>query len=90
MVQTGRDATVFGETTYGLGAEAELVQLENGSALLISVAIWEGRSGKGWNGDGVEPDREVVGTGIDHAAAAEDQLNNVLDLLGETPREVEA
>ena len=90
VVQTGRDATVFGETTYGLGAEAELVELKNGSALLISVAIWEGRSGEGWNGDGVEPDREVVGTGTDHAAAAEDQLNNVLDLLGETPREVEA
>ncbi len=87
VVQTGRDATVFGETTYGLGAEAELVELENGSALLISVAIWEGRSGEGWNGDGVEPDRQVLGTGSDYAAAAEDQLNSVLDLLGETLRE---
>jgi len=82
-LQAGREAVVFGETTFGLGAEPELLELEDGSGLLISAAIWETSSGASWNADGIEPDRVVRGRGSEFAAASADQLERVLELLRE-------
>jgi carboxyl-terminal processing protease len=84
MLQTGREATIYGESTFGLGAEPELLELENGAALLVSVALWETASGAGWNGDGIDPDREVSGEGREIADAEADQLKQVLELIHDT------
>lgn len=77
---------IFGQSTYGLGAEAKLYELETGSGLLISSAMWETAGGASWNADGVEPDEEVEGRGDSYAEVESDQLFKVLDLLeaGET------
>ena len=81
MLQTEREATIYGESTFGLGAEPELLELDNGAALLVSVALWETVSGDGWNGDGIDPDREVNGEGREIAEAEADQLKQVLELI---------
>ncbi len=81
VLQAERGGLVLGETTYGLGAEAKLYELENGSGLLVSSAQWETASGRRWNGDGVQPDELVHGEGSNYAAISADQLKRVLDLL---------
>jgi carboxyl-terminal processing protease len=73
------DVTVFGESTYGLGAEARLYELEDGSGLLVSSAMWETAGGETWNGDGVEPDEVVEGKGAVYAEVAADQLSKVIE-----------
>lgn len=74
-------ATVYGESTYGLGAEPRLFELENGDGLLVSAAAWRTADGAGWNRDGIEPDETVDGEGSTFAEVVEDQRRKVLDLL---------
>jgi len=79
LVRSGRHAKLFGESTYGLGAEARLYELEDGSGLLVSSVLWEADGGKRWNGDGVEPDEVVEGQGDAYADVVRDQLDRVLE-----------
>jgi carboxyl-terminal processing protease len=81
LIQAAGDAPIYGEETYGLGAEAELFELEDGSGLLISAAVWETASGDRWNVEGVQPDEVVGGEGEDVGEVLDDQLNKVLGLL---------
>jgi C-terminal processing protease CtpA/Prc len=85
---------VYGETTYGLGAEAKLYELENGCGLLISAELWETASGSVWNAEGVEPDRVVQGKGRELDEMRADQLAQVLQLLelgaGASPKDGDA
>lgn len=74
LLRNGAAAEVLGETTYGLGAEPKLYELENGSGLLVSSALWGVVGGDGWNEDGVEPDEEVQGEGDDYASVSASQL----------------
>jgi len=83
LLRTGSDALVFGEKTYGLGAEAKLYELDNGAALLISSALWETADGTNWNAAGIEPDREVHGEGESQDEVDQDQLSRVLEILDE-------
>ena len=78
LLQSSVAATVYGEMTYGLGTEAGLFELEDGSGLLFSNALWETAVGKSWNDEGIEPDETVRGEGSDDELAA-DQLNRALE-----------
>ena len=78
LLQSSVAATVYGEMTYGLGTEAALFELEDGSGLLFSNALWETAAGKSWNDEGIEPDETVRGEGPDDELAA-DQLNRALE-----------
>lgn len=80
-------ATVFGQSSYGLGAESKLYELENGAGLLVSFARWETVEGVSWNETGIEPDTVVEGQGEDYAQIQEDQLNQVLDQLEERAKQ---
>ena len=85
LLKSGAEATVYGEGTFGLGAEVELLPLENGGALLISTRLWSAAGAESWHGDGLEPDETVRGKGDDYAEVAADQLEQVLARLrGET------
>jgi carboxyl-terminal processing protease len=75
------DGTVYGESTYGLGSEAKLYELENGYGLLVSARMWETPDGKSWNVDGVEPDEVVRVSGEDYAEIQAKQMDEVLELL---------
>lgn len=81
VIRSRRDAVVLGESTYGLGSEARLFELENGSGLLISSALWETESGDQWNSDGITPDNVIRGQGDDLAAMSVDQLEEALNFL---------
>jgi len=81
VVRDLADGTVFGESTYGLGAEPGLYELENGYALLVSSRLWETDEGDRWHVDGIEPDQVVRGEGADRASVIEDQLTRVLESL---------
>jgi carboxyl-terminal processing protease len=81
---------VYGEATYGLGAEPRLYELEGGYGLLVSATRWETANGGSWNRDGVEPDHLIRGSGADHSEVLETQLEQVLDLLEDEPQEADA
>lgn len=80
------DTLVFGESSYGLGAETTLYELESGAALLVSTARWETPDGEAWNETGIDPDTVVEGEGEDYAEIQQDQLNQVLERLDEKAR----
>src|SRR5690606_18166091 len=48
-------AELVGETTYGLAAQQETIELEDGAALILSIAKYHRPNGKPLHADGVEP-----------------------------------
>jgi carboxyl-terminal processing protease len=81
LLKSARQAPVYGEDTYGLGAEARLYELGGGGALLVPAALWETAAGDTWNGEGIDPDHEISGEGEDGDEIAVDQLEQVLERL---------
>jgi carboxyl-terminal processing protease len=84
LIQDAEQGLIYGEETYGHGAEAKLFELEDGSGLLVSASVWETVSGERWNIDGVKPDQVVNGEGEDFGAALADQLERVLAILDDS------
>jgi carboxyl-terminal processing protease len=78
LLQARRHALVFGEETYGLGAEAKLVELPDGTGLLVPAYTWATAEGAVWDGEGIVPDRIVRAEG-NPAQAASGQLRRVLE-----------
>ncbi len=70
---------VYGEETFGLGAEPKLFELPDGSGLLVSAHIWETDAGTRWNGEGLSPDEEISVEGRAFEAAFEEQRNRAVD-----------
>lgn len=87
LLQSGLSATVYGEITYGLGSEPGLFELEDGSGLVFSTALWETASGDSWNDAGVEPDQTVHGDGAEDDVA-ENQLQRALEAFAGQGAEV--
>ncbi|MDE0627220.1 MAG: S41 family peptidase [Bryobacterales bacterium] len=56
--QSGR-GEVVGESTAGLAALQEEIRLDDGAALILSVATYRGPNGEPVHKDGLEPDRPV-------------------------------
>lgn len=88
MLLHDQGAKVFGETTFGLGAEPRLFELQDGSGILLSSALWETPDGHSWHESGVTPDEEIRGEGRDFASVSADQLQRVLVRI-EKPAEPE-
>lgn len=55
-LREGRDATLMGERSFGVGAEQELIPLKNGAYLKLSVRKYTSQSGSAWHGEGLDPD----------------------------------
>ncbi len=51
---------VVGESSYGLAAHQETIELDDGAALLLSVAKYHGPDGKAIHDEGVEPNHLVA------------------------------
>jgi carboxyl-terminal processing protease len=80
VLQSRRGATVFGESTYGMGAEPRLFELPKGGGLLLSAAVWQTPSGERWNGTGIEPDHPIPrAEGRAFRDALEQQLQGAID-----------
>lgn len=75
---------VVGKKTYGKGVVQNLIPLEDGSAIKITVANYYTRGGNDINLKGVEPDVEVD---LDTDAYLEDQTDTQLDKAVEVLKE---
>ena len=83
ILRDRKSAPIYGESTYGLGTEAKLIELPEGGGLLVPGFIWETPAGKRWNADGLVPDKIVKADGR-RGEGDDDQLKKTLDDFGKT------
>lgn len=74
-------ATLIGKKTYGKGSVQDYTELENGSAIKITVAEWLTPKGNSINNVGIEPDIEVDRTEEDYHAERDPQLEKAVEFL---------
>jgi carboxyl-terminal processing protease len=72
-------ASVIGDTTFGKGTVNILRRLENGGGLYLTFAKWFTPAGRPIEGNGIDPDIEVVSR--DAQKADIDQLNKANEVL---------
>jgi len=71
IVSTHR-GDVVGERTFGLASEQKLITLDDGSALILTVANYYNAGGKSILDEGVLPTEVVRATAFDDASASDD------------------
>jgi carboxyl-terminal processing protease len=74
-------ATIIGTQTFGKGSVQELIELEKGSALKVTVARWLTPNGTSISEGGLTPDIVVERTVEDREAERDPQLDAALDFL---------
>lgn len=74
-------ATIIGEKTFGKGSVQELVELDRGSSLKVTVARWLTPQGLSISEGGLTPDIEVERTAGDREAGKDPQLERALEFL---------
>lgn len=70
-----KKATIIGEKTYGKGVVQQIVDLNNGASLKVTVARWYTPNGTSINKTGIKPDKKVVNTFDDINANRDPQLD---------------
>ncbi len=68
-------ATLIGETSFGKGSVQQLIDLQSGGALKVTIARWFTPDGKNIDQEGIAPDQEVVLTDEDYEAERDPQLD---------------
>jgi len=76
-------ATVIGSQTFGKGSVQELVELDGGASLKVTIARWLTPDGNWISGSGVTPDIVVERTPDDRVAARDPQLDAALKFMAE-------
>ncbi|MCK5332496.1 S41 family peptidase [Candidatus Parcubacteria bacterium] len=74
-------AKLVGETTFGKGLVQEVKELQDGSAVKVTVARWLTPSGVDINKSGIAPDIEVELSFDDYIDGKDPQLDRALELL---------
>lgn len=74
-------ATLVGEKTYGKGSVQELVDLDGGSSLKITIAKWLTPNGRSISEEGLDPDVEVEYTKEDFDAGRDPQMDKAMEIL---------
>ncbi len=74
-------ATLIGTQTFGKGSVQELIELEHGSALKVTVARWLTPNGTSISEGGLTPDMVVERTMEDRAENRDPQLDAALEFL---------
>lgn len=74
-------ATLIGTQTFGKGSVQELVQLDDGSSIKITVARWLTPNGTSISEGGLTPDMVVERTPEDRIAEKDPQLDAALEFL---------
>jgi len=69
-------ATIAGQKTFGKGSVNNIISLNDGSAIFLTVARWLTPDGHLIEGQGIEPDIEIDLTGDDAVQWAIDYLEN--------------
>lgn len=76
-------ATLVGEKTFGKGTIQDLTQLDDGSAIKLTIARWLTPKGKSIEENGITPDVEVVLTLDDYDNNLDPQLTKAIELLNQ-------
>jgi carboxyl-terminal processing protease len=76
ILENQRGEVVGERTLFGMGSEQQLFPLDDGSALLLTVARYASPSGKIFMTDGVTPSIEVKRADLVDIAAADDNEDN--------------
>ncbi len=74
-------ATLVGKKTYGKGSVQELIPIEEGSSLKLTIARWLTPNGKSISKNGLDPDVEVDFTKEDFEAGHDPQMEKAIELL---------
>jgi carboxyl-terminal processing protease len=74
-------ATLIGTQTFGKGSVQDFVELEDGSAIKITIAEWYTPNGRSIHETGITPDLEIEYTVEDYQAGIDPQLDVALTLL---------
>lgn len=73
--------SVVGETSFGVGAEQDLLPLDNGGYLKLSVMKYVSPSGLSWHGKGLEPSTRIV-IGQENMSRADRMEKQLEDAIG--------
>ena len=84
LVSTHR-GDVVGERTFGLASEQKLISLDDGSALILTVANYYNAGGKSILDEGVLPTEVVRATAFDDASATSDDDSTSTPDTGKEP-----
>ncbi|CAN5158312.1 S41 family peptidase [soil metagenome] len=84
MKDYGR-ATLIGQKTFGKGSVQDLVDLENGGSIKVTIAHWLTPLGTEINKKGVLPDKEVTLAEGEKISAQDSQVAAALAQLGSAP-----
>lgn len=71
-------ARLLGEKSFGKGSVQEVIDLDGGSQLKVTVARWYTPSGKGIDKEGIKPDIEVKMEAADLNAGRDPQLDRAV------------
>jgi len=74
-------ATLVGMKTFGKGSVQELIPLDDGSAIKITVAKWLTPNGLDITEEGISPDIEIDFTDEDYENDRDPQLDKAIELL---------
>lgn len=74
-------ATLVGEKTFGKGVVQDVLDLNDGSSLKVTVASWYTPNGKNISKEGIEPKIKVEMTEADYNANRDPQLDKAKELL---------
>lgn len=77
------NVTIVGKKSFGKGSVQELIDLDSGSAVKITVAKWLTPKGNQINNEGIAPDVEVDLTNDDYDNNRDPQLEKALEILKE-------
>lgn len=74
-------ATLVGDTTFGKGSVQELVPMDSGASLKVTIARWLTPNGHSISENGLEPDIKVLVTEEDRKAFKDAQLDAAIEFL---------
>ena len=74
-------STIVGTTTYGKGVVQQLIDLEDGTYLKLTIAEYYTPSGRSINGTGITPDIEVEYEADAENPDADNQLEKALETV---------
>ena len=76
-------ATLLGEKTFGKGSVQQVINLNDGRTLKVTVARWYTPKGKTINKEGITPDKIVDMTATDFDAGRDPQLSAALEQINQ-------
>lgn len=76
-------ATIVGETSFGKGTVQEVIPLQHGGNLKLTIAKWYTPNGKSINEVGITPDVFVENTIEDYEAGRDPQMDKAIEVLKE-------